>query len=104
MLLLSVMAKNFRGTVLLAGSSSLLLMMIVLYMLKNGNIIELLDDVTDADSLLILIKVNNEVVYMSIGLTILFVSLMVVFNVLYFVSAKDSAFGGSHYYLVCSLL
>lgn len=41
---------------------------------------------------------------MSIGLTILFVSLMVVFNVLYFVSAKDSAFGGSHYYLVCSLL
>lgn len=41
---------------------------------------------------------------MSIGLTILFVSLMVVFNVLYFVSAEDSAFGGSHYYLVCSLL
>lgn len=41
---------------------------------------------------------------MSISLTILFVSLMVVFNVLYFVSAKDSAFGGSHYYLVCSLL
>ena len=41
---------------------------------------------------------------MSIGLTFLFVGFAAMFNVLYFVSSKDSAFGGSICYLVCSLL
>ena len=60
MLLLSVMAKNLNGTVLLAGSSSLGLMTIILHMLKNGNIIDFSVDVEDADSLLILMWMRGK--------------------------------------------